>query len=53
MEGELVLFSLPVRKVMGDESYERTRKEGGSQEKPWVGKESGPPFFLWVFKLVW
>lgn len=34
-----------------DEINERRRKDGGNQEIPWVRKEEGPWFFLWVFIL--
>lgn len=45
-DGELVLLSLSVRKVMVDESGERKRKDRMNREKPRVGKEGRPRFFL-------
>ena len=47
MQRKLVLFSLPVRWMIGDEPDER-RKEVPGQGEPWVGKERGPSFFLTV-----
>lgn len=32
---------------MGDEPDGSRRNDGGNQEKPWVGKEKSPSFFLW------
>lgn len=52
-DGELVLLRLFVRKVMAEESGERRRKDRMNLEKPRVGKEGRPRFFLWVFSLGW
>lgn len=32
---------------MGDEPDGSRRNDDGNQEKPWVGKEKSPSFFLW------